>query len=293
MGFLSNIKFILNHPLNRNYPIKAISRFVKWQINSRLNPSPIIYSFTAKAKLIVQKGMTGATGNVYCGLHDFEDMGFLLHFLRTGDHFVDIGANIGSYTVLASAHVGAETSAIEPVFKTFEHLLKNIELNQIQEKVKAHNIALGSAKGRINFTTTFDTMNHVVQNEGTGVANIEVNTLDDLVGNLPTPILLKIDVEGYETEVLKGASETLRRPELKAIIIELNGSGSQYGFDESKIHDTLLDLDFRPHTYDPGLRKLSVVGSFGGLNTIYIRDVNFVQQRLETAQKIRILNQDF
>src|SRR5436305_696190 len=100
MGLFAILKFITNHPLNRNHKFRAIMRFIKWQLNTRLNPYPIIYTFTAKSLLIVKKGMSGATGNLYCGLHEFNDMGFLLHFLRREDLFVDIGANIGSYTVL-------------------------------------------------------------------------------------------------------------------------------------------------------------------------------------------------
>ncbi len=82
MSLISTLKFIINHPLNKDNKIAALIRFVKWQCNTRLNPYPIIYPFTTKARLIVQKGMTGATGNLYCGLHDFNDMFFLLHFLR-------------------------------------------------------------------------------------------------------------------------------------------------------------------------------------------------------------------
>jgi hypothetical protein len=61
------------------------------------------------------KGLTGATGNWYCGLDAFEDMAFLLHFMREEDLFVDVGANIGSYTILAGNEVGAETIEIEPI----------------------------------------------------------------------------------------------------------------------------------------------------------------------------------
>lgn len=46
--------------------------------------------------------MTGATGNWYCGLQEYEDMSFVLHALRPGDLFVDVGANIGSYSILAA-----------------------------------------------------------------------------------------------------------------------------------------------------------------------------------------------
>ncbi|MDQ2719754.1 MAG: FkbM family methyltransferase [Bacteroidota bacterium] len=293
MNVLSNIKFILNHPLNRNHKAKAFFRFVKWQVNTKLNPHPIIYPFTQKAKLIVQKGMTGATGNLYCGLHDYEDMGFLLHFLRKEDCFVDIGANIGSYTILASAHVGAKTISIEPAPVTFSHLMRNISLNQIQDKVVAHNIAVGSAKGNINFTTSLDTLNHAVQNEEPGTAKVAIETLDEILKDGLIPSLLKIDVEGFETEVIKGASNILQQNGLKAIIIELNGSGKSYGYEENKIHESLINLNFQAFTYDPQTRKLSSVDSFGKYNTIYIRDFVFVQQRLETAQKFKILNQEF
>jgi hypothetical protein len=105
MNAISLLKFITPHPLNRKHKTKAILRFVKWQINTRLNPYSVIYSFTKKCKLIVQKGMTGATQSLYCGLHEYNDMVFLLHFLIKEDSFADIGANVGSYTVLADGHV--------------------------------------------------------------------------------------------------------------------------------------------------------------------------------------------
>jgi thymidylate synthase len=63
--------------------------------------------------------MTGATGNIYAGLHEFEDMAFLLHLLRSEDMFADVGSNIGSYTILASGVVGAKSVAFEPVPSTY------------------------------------------------------------------------------------------------------------------------------------------------------------------------------
>lgn len=293
MGVISNIRFILNHPLNRNQKAKAFSRFVKWQVNSRLSPHPIIYPFTEKAKLIVQKGMTGATGNLYCGLHDFEDMGFILHFLRKEDCFIDIGANVGSYSILASAHVGATTISIEPVRSTFEILKKNIFINQVSDKVKPLNIALGSKKVEVRFTTTLDTMNHVAVDDSESGSKIELDTLDNILSNQLFPAIIKIDVEGFEIEVIKGAPNTLSHAALKAIIIELNGSGKNYGFDENAIHTTFLKLGFLPFTYDPFLRKLLPSDFYGHLNTIYIRDLDFVEGRLKNADKLRIFDHEF
>lgn len=289
MSLISLMKFISSHPLNEKNKVKSILRFLKWQINTRLNPYPIVYPFTKKAKLIIQKGMTGATGNLYCGLHEYNDMAFLLHFLREEDLFVDIGANIGSYTVLASGHVGTNTFSFEPVPSTFSHLINNISINQIADKVKAFNIALGSQKGNIDFTSSYDTVNHVANKDETNTIRVPIETLDNILQNQKAPILLKIDVEGFETEVIKGASITLNQNSLKAIIIELNGSGTRYNYDEKEIHNTLVSLDFKPFQYNPKDRALTAIDKFGTHNTIYIRDTNFVKQRVMTASKIKIL----
>lgn len=290
MSLISSLKFIVSHPLNQNKKVNSISRFLKWQINTALNPYPIIYQFTNKAKLIVQKGMTGATGNLYCGLHEYEDMGFLLHLLRSDDLFIDIGANIGSYTVLASGHIGADTVCFEPVPSTFKHLINNIYLNQMQARVQSFNMALGSHTGSINFTTALDTINHVVKEPGADTIEIPIKTLDSVLQDSFDPILIKIDVEGYETEVLNGALKTLANTSLKAIIVELNGSGRRYGFDEDKIHSLFLDFGFKPFSYDPRKRYLSEALRNSGHNTIYIRDIEFVKKRITEAPTIEILN---
>lgn len=293
MSTISNIKFILGHPLNKDHKLKAFLRFINWQIRSRLNPKQVVHTFTEKSKLFIERGMTGATGNLYCGLHEFNDMGFLLHFLRTDDLFVDVGANVGSYTILASAHSGANSISFEPLPATFQKLKNNIQLNQLSGKVKAHNMALGSQAGELLFTNSLDTMNHVVKDAQEGVISVQVNTLDDILNNGPVPLLIKIDVEGFETEVIKGATKTLHEPGLKAIIIELNGSGARYDYDEQEIHQSLLNVGFSPYTYDPFSRKLTSVDLFGSLNTIYIRDFDFVQDRLKNAEKVKILKQEF
>jgi predicted RNA methylase len=72
--------------------------------------------------------MTGATQKIYCSLQEFEDMALLLHVLRPGDLFVDVGANVGSYTILAAGVCGANVISIEPVPSTFTHLADNIHL---------------------------------------------------------------------------------------------------------------------------------------------------------------------
>ena len=59
---------IINHPLNQGKRIKSIQHFLKWQ----MNPYPIIYP-NSSFKFVDKKGLTGATGNLYCGLHEFSE----------------------------------------------------------------------------------------------------------------------------------------------------------------------------------------------------------------------------
>ncbi len=290
MNLFSIIKAIINHPLNKDKKINAILRYIKWQINTRLNPYPIIYNYTEKSKLIVSKGMTGATGNLICGLHEYNDMLFLLHFLREEDLFIDVGANIGSYTVLASAHVEANTISIEPIPSTFTNLINNIQINHIQNKVEAINIALGAQSGSINFTKTLDTMNHVATDSDNETIMVDIYTLDEILSKKRAPSLLKIDVEGFEAEVIKGAINTLLKQELKAIIIELNGCGARYGYNEAEIHTKLIQSGFVPCFYEPIQRNLTIIESFGKHNTIYVRDFDFVNNRLQNANKVKIHN---
>ncbi len=292
-SLLNIIKFILSHPLASKNKWEAMRRFFGFQIGRLLNPYPIIYPFTEKTGLIIEKGMAGATGNLYCGLHEFEDMGFLLHFLRPEDLFVDVGANIGSYTILASGQIGSSTISFEPIPATFKRMQKNIAVNFLKEKVTAYNMGVGSKKQTLQFTTGLDTVNHVVlEKTKTNVLEVPVDTLDNMLEG-KYPILVKIDVEGFESEVLAGATGLITDPTLKAIIIELNGSGTKYGFSEEDIHNQLVQNNFLPYQYDPFTRNLTRTDVFGTGNSIYIRNIDFVHDRIQSSEKITIMKISF
>nr|WP_294899503.1 FkbM family methyltransferase [uncultured Pedobacter sp.] len=237
-----------------------------------------------------KRGLTGVTGNIYCGLHEFEDMSFLLHFLRSEDLFFDVGANVGSYSLLASGVTKCKTLSFEPSPATFGLLSENIKLNRLESKITAFNIAVGNMEGYLNFTENQDTTNHVIaDSDTTPCIKVKVKKLDDFSDVVPR--LMKIDVEGFEAQVLNGGMVILNNPMLKAIIIELNGSGYRYGFDEQQIHYLLTDLGFKPYKYEPFSRNLILLPTFTAYDTIYIRDLAFVQQRLSEAKAFKLWNE--
>lgn len=286
MKFIKTLRFIMEHPLSRGRRLSAVFDWVYWQASRIFTSSPSVINFVDDSRLLVSHGMAGATGNIYVGLHEFEDMAFALHLLREGDVFFDIGANVGTYTVLSSAVRGARTVSVEPVPSTFDSLIANIRLNDIEGLVTPLNIAVSDVSGTIQMTPGFDTMNHVISDNETGASTIttSVKSLDEIALE-SVPTLLKIDVEGYETKVIEGASRLLDDDRLLAVLMELNGCGERYGFDEDSLHRRMLENGFEHCRYDPFSRTLHPIerGSGNADNTLYIRPFTLVQERVRSS----------
>jgi FkbM family methyltransferase len=296
MSLLQTLKFITSHPLNRRDKLRSIIRFARWQLGSRLAPGTIVFDWINGSKFLVKPGETGLTGNIYAGLHEFPEMGFLLHFLRRDDLFVDVGANVGSYTILASAAVGSRSIAFEPVPDTYKRLVENIRLNHLDDKARCMNKGVGDQPGEIAFTTDSDTVNHALADDERceNQVVVEVTSLDIALRD-EDPALIKIDVEGYETLVMKGAKETLRKETLHAVIMELNGSSSRYGFEESRLVELILGNGFAAYSYNPLDRTLLRIEgrNLDSGNTLFIRDREFVEQRLRGSPKLTVYGTQF
>lgn len=286
------INFIVNHPLNANRKASALLRLAAWQMGSRIVPGPVVIDFVNNSRLLVCRGGSSAIGNFYVGLHEFEDMAFVLHLLRQDDLFVDIGANVGVYTVLAGAVVGANCISAEPVPETFQAFLDNVNLNHIYSKVKAHNIGLGEDTGTCQFTAKLGVANHVITNgHHTGnTIDVPVKKLDDLLEGL-TPSLIKIDVEGFETQVITGANRILSQTSPLVVIMEY-GLGNRYGFDEIALHQTMLQFGFEPFAYEPFARQLTSLKTETERlhNVLYVKDAAQVTERVKTAPQFTLGN---
>lgn len=284
------VRHLVTHPLGRARPATTLLRYLAWQVGSRLVPGPVLVPFVDDTVLAVSRGMTGATGNVYSGLHEFEDMAFVLHFLRPEDRFGDIGANVGSYAVLAGGAVGASGFAVEPVPETAARLRRNLALNALAGRVACVTACVGRAEGRARVTAGLDTVNHVAGPDEAGI-DVAMTTLDALAAAHGVPTLLKIDVEGFEQEVLAGGSETLCDPRLRALILEVNAvaGGTSHA---SGLALTLRAAGFEAVSYDPMRRALAPTAAPTGdgsgprsANAIFVRDVAEARARVASARR--------
>ncbi len=287
---LDTLRFIARHPLCSERRGSAILRYLRWQVGVRVLKMPVVVPFVGDTELVVERSMTGATGNVYCGLHEFADMAFCLHFLRDSDVFLDVGANVGSYTILASGVVGARSISIEPVPQTYRNLVRNLRHNSIEQLVDAHPCVAGSAPGQLRFSVDRDTTNGVVDEKYRGTsAFIPVRTLDSLLNGASTT-LWKVDVEGFEEQVLDGAAEALRNPSLKALLLEL---------DSPSLRSSMRNAGFKLACYDAFNRTVRVLSEHadsdgtGGNNNLWIRDQSFVEARCQSGPAQTVLGVTF
>ena len=221
---------------------------------------------------------------IFPGLYDYDVMSFVVHFLRREDLFVDVGANIGAYTLLASGVSGARSVSFEPGSLAFSYLIQNVRLNDLTDKVTCVNAALGWSEGTIRMTEGLGTENHVCSgSEGQGSVEVPLKTLDGELKGLE-PVLIKVDVEGFETEVFAGATQTLKKSSLAALIVERAGNAERYNRDERDLHDLIQSMSFTPCSYSPADRSLNRDGLVADGDVIYVRDFETAQQKLREAQ---------
>ena len=264
-------------------------RFIRWQLGSRVLGTAIAMPFVGNTRLLVRTGMHGATMNLYVGIQEFEDVALLLHLLRPEDTFIDIGANVGVYTVLAAGVRQANVIAVEPVPATYDQFLDNINLNRIGGHVTAHNIGLAAEEGELRFSASYGPTNHVLRAKEHGPSvTVPVETLD-VVAAGRSPALMKIDVEGFEQEVIRGGHNLLSSPSLLALIVEFNGLGEQYGFDDRTTDMLLREHGFVSVQYAPFERRLTEIpGPNATGNTLYIRPSSGVGERLRVAELVEV-----
>ena len=162
---------------------------------------------------------------------------FIQTFLKEGDVLYDIGANIGAYSLVAAKYFNGKVKvySFEPSFLNFTQLCKNIFINNCSEMIIPLQIALSDQNtlGFFNYNNlipggALHAFGDAKDYKGTFFTPVFRQPvlsyrLDDLIKHfrLPVPNHFKIDVDGIEFDILKGAEETLNNPLVRSIILEL------------------------------------------------------------------------
>lgn len=204
---------------------------------------------------------------IYCEDFEYRERQFLEAFLRPGDVFVDVGANIGLFTLIAARFVGVSgrVYAFEPCTKAYLRLLANIELNKLNN-VACYQLALSNTNEPLDMTISldgFDAWNSFTQPiAGTSFAIERVNCITwdtfaqqhGLVGRVT---MMKIDVEGWESHVLLGGRETLSRLDAPILQVEFTDQAAQMaGSSCAELYHLLEEFGYKMFVYDPKARQL-------------------------------------
>jgi FkbM family methyltransferase len=181
-----------------------------------------------------------------------DEEAVLQRLLRKGDVVVDIGANIGTFSLRAASLVGhgGVVYACEAHPQTAELLRRNTKLNDTQGIiVLAH--ALGDHAGEVSFTTaSYDDINHVAVD---GAVRVPVVRLDDVdaLAVVPRIRCVKIDVEGYELSVLRGGEQVLARTDY-VIFEAYEPNCLRFGYTVDTLYDWFESRGFTLYTLDQG-----------------------------------------
>lgn len=209
-------------------PIKTLYEYVRWQWILQHTGTSLIekkilghYMFLAKTDEGISRELA-----LY-GIHEPVATQLLCHTLKPGMNVVDIGSNLGYYTLLECRHIGdnGKVVVIEPHPENFCILWKNVTRNQYQQKVIFYQAAVTthSCTGRLYTSKKYNL--HSLTSSMLNTENyIEVSTytLDEIVEQIALPIhLIRMDIEGHEVEAIQGMHKTIKRDK-PLLFIELH-----------------------------------------------------------------------
>jgi FkbM family methyltransferase len=246
------IRYVWEHPSNVGHRPRALLRLVRYQARTRLLRRRAIARLGERSRLWVDLHRTAASKVLYANPPDLPEMLVWRQALRGGDLFVDVGANVGTYTIWA-AECGAEVIALEPAADTFDLLLENVALNGYQ--VAAIQAAVGDRCGAAQFTAGRDTGNRL---DPDGPVETRLVTIDSLIKERQVAGM-KVDVEGFEIHVLRGCTHALSEHRIGLIQLEWNAmSQLALGADRRPVADLLAQHGYQLFRPDPQGRLVPV-----------------------------------
>jgi FkbM family methyltransferase len=239
------LRFVWNHPGNKGQRGQALLQAVSFQARGRLLGRQSRVRIGDHSYIWASLHRPGSSKAVYGNPPDHPEMLVWQRRLGPGDLFVDVGANVGSYSILAG-DLGAGVIALEPAPDTFALLAENVRLNGYP--VTMLKAAAGAACGTARFTSGQDAVNRLAAD---GPAEIEMVTLDTVIGDRIVAGV-KIDVEGFEIEVLRGCEQALAEQRIRLIQLEWNqASTDAVGTDRAPVAALLARHGYRLFRPDP------------------------------------------
>jgi FkbM family methyltransferase len=262
------------HSQAGGHRLSAVARLCMWQVWRKLPNAGAIAQLSDGERLWCPPWSHLAAAWLSVGDHEAE-LPFARALLRRDDVFIDVGANIGVYSIVAAVR-GARVLAFEPNRSARAMLASNLALNQVEDRVRVLSYALADFEGPARFTTDLESSNHLESNPETGSEVVEVRQLDAVLEPGAGVTLIKIDAEGFDEAVLRGARGALERERPVVIVETWAGAKSLRQF--------LGSLGYEFFLYEHGLRPVPPdFGHDANLIAIHTGRIAWVRERLGTV----------
>jgi FkbM family methyltransferase len=267
------IRQLAERPDFRRNPLVAIGKRLLWRARWAVRKDPWSLELDDGSRILAHSGGSAAL-IFYQKASEPETAGFLRAFLKPGMVFVDVGAHIGEYTLRAARIVGltGEVHAFEPAPDNFKILKLNIKENGLTN-AHANCAALSDSGGKLSFRIESDPALNRLQFSSDldraphGIITVDSCRLDSYWASQTRAIdLIKLDVEGAELMVLKGAARLEHAP---VWLFEYSPANyASFGYTPQQMLDAFQERGYRVWTWDGFSCK--PVGDLSG------RDVNLV-----------------
>lgn len=199
---------------------------------------------------------------MYLNVFEPEETSFVQAYLKPGMCFVDAGANIGYYSLLAAEKVGLKglVMAFEPSPYAYERLVRTVTENGLRQ-VRAEQAGLGEQNGVARLQLPVEKGNHTPTMVGIGDTNVittPVYRLDEYLERrgIAKVDLLKLDVEGYEPNIILGADRYLKAGRISALLCEFHRPWLEANhWTPERMHALICDYGFDLLSRPPDWKK--------------------------------------
>ena len=224
-------------------------------------------------------------------LYESETSQFLGAVLGTGDTFIDVGAHVGYFSMLAAALVGpaGRVIAFEPDTSNYAHLLEHVERNSAGQVLPVP-LAVGAQPRVADFFVNDDNDGghglwevgshpfNAKSREARRTRKVFLTTLDDFIGSIGMRKVkaIKIDAEGSEVAVLSGAKRLLEQHAVPFVVAEINRFALQaMGTSEAELRGWMTGLGYETYLFQPGQQVLQRLMPGATVESDYVFNVLF------------------
>jgi len=258
MKLLSSFLNLIRNPYNRNKKFLFLLKLLWWKANQKFFRLPVVIPLFKNIQCICYPQSSFGGLIVYSTYPEYSETKLVQKLLRENSLFIDVGANIGYYSLLAASVIKkGKIFAFEVEKRALNNFYENINLNKLEDKIEVIEKLVSDKDGYERFiVSTESEVSRIVggSQKSKDFLRFPCIKLDSFAKeeNISFIDFLKVDVEGAEYKVLKGAEELLRGKRIKYLLFEVNKNIKDYDGSKKDVFEMLSDFGYKIYKFVDG-----------------------------------------